>query len=307
MAKDPTSTTVLRRTFSAQFARRYTYIQRLCLESIVKNDCFGLKASDRDLLAAVLDFTKGHSGIPRQNPIPTQSFAFRTDPSKIQGFLEWFQNVTRNVVQAPAGLGDPSVRHWYDLYIKTSYAKGMKWARGNLKRDKEVFNSLSDSVKTDLKTDEFSIRAKLAGPESVENLETLYLRAFTDLEGISAADGAAISRILANGLSAGWNPNRLAKEIYNSIEKIGKQRSRLLARTEIIRAHHKAAIQEYRDAELEGVVVEAEWATAGDDRVCPRCKPLNGKFFSLNEIENLIPLHPLCRCAALPVARLPKE
>ena len=74
----------------------------------------------------------------------------------------------------------------------------------------------------------------------------------------------------------------------------------MLARTEVIRAHHIATIQEYRNWAIEGVIVKAEWMTAGDDRVCPKCEALQGKIFTLDEIELLIPLHPNCRCIALP-------
>jgi SPP1 gp7 family putative phage head morphogenesis protein len=73
-----------------------------------------------------------------------------------------------------------------------------------------------------------------------------------------------------------------------------------LARTELIRAHHLATIQEYRNWELLDIRVKAEWATARDDRVCPKCAALDGKVFTLDEIEPMIPLHPNCRCIALP-------
>jgi SPP1 gp7 family putative phage head morphogenesis protein len=74
----------------------------------------------------------------------------------------------------------------------------------------------------------------------------------------------------------------------------------MLARTEIIRAHHIATIQEYRNWGVEGITVKGEWKTAGDDRVCSKCEQLEGKIFTLDEIEPMIPLHPLCRCIALP-------
>ena len=48
------------------------------------------------------------------------------------------------------------------------------------------------------------------------------------------------------------------------------------------------------------IQVKAEWATAGFN-VCPDCASLQGRVFTLDEIENLIPLHPNCRCIALPI------
>jgi SPP1 gp7 family putative phage head morphogenesis protein len=61
-----------------------------------------------------------------------------------------------------------------------------------------------------------------------------------------------------------------------------------------------ATIQEYRNWRLAGVTVQAEWLTAGDDRVCERCASLQGRIFTLDEIEGMIPVHPGCRCIALP-------
>jgi SPP1 gp7 family putative phage head morphogenesis protein len=78
------------------------------------------------------------------------------------------------------------------------------------------------------------------------------------------------------------------------------RRAEILARTEIIRAHHLGTIQEYRNQGLLNIVVKAEWKTAGDDRVCTKCASLEGKVFTLDEIEPMIPAHPNCRCIALP-------
>jgi hypothetical protein len=58
-------------------------------------------------------------------------------------------------------------------------------------------------------------------------------------------------------------------------------------------------VQEYKNWAVEGVVVKAEWVDAGFN-VCPKCAENNGKIFELSEIEGLIPLHPNCRCIALP-------
>ena len=80
-----------------------------------------------------------------------------------------------------------------------------------------------------------------------------------------------------------------------------KQRMELLARTEIVRAYHAGVIQEYRAWGVTTVSIDVEWRTAGDDRVCDLCAPLEGKIFTLDEVEGMIPLHPQCRCVAIPV------
>ena len=129
----------------------------------------------------------------------------------------------------------------------------------------------------------------------------LYTRAYNDLKGITETMDAQISRVLAEGIVSGDNPRIIAKEIAGRISAIGIHRATLLARTEVIRAHHLAAVQTYRNYGIEGVQVVAEWNTAGDARVCELCSPLDGKIFTLDRIENMIPVHPQCRCGMLPV------
>jgi len=53
---------------------------------------------------------------------------------------------------------------------------------------------------------------------------------------------------------------------------------------------------------VEGVRIQAEFVTVGDDRVCPDCLDLaSGGPYTLEEIEGMIPAHPMCRCIALPL------
>jgi hypothetical protein len=92
------------------------------------------------------------------------------------------------------------------------------------------------------------------------------------------------------------------------IDSIGKNRATLLARTEIIRSHHHATIQEYENWGAVGVTVLAEWQTAGDGRVCEKCNAIarrQTKFgngvYTLSQALPMIPVHPQCRCVCLPL------
>jgi len=153
-------------------------------------------------------------------------------------------------------------------------------------------------------------------PFHIDRLGLLYTRVFKELKGITDAMDSIISRILAQGLADGDGPALLAKKLVAAIngEHLGDlglkdtmgrtlpalRRAELLARTEIIRAHHVATIQEYRNWGVVEIKVKGEWKTAGDNRVCPECAHMDGKVFDLDTIEGMIPLHPLCRCIALP-------
>jgi SPP1 gp7 family putative phage head morphogenesis protein len=145
----------------------------------------------------------------------------------------------------------------------------------------------------------------------------IFSRVYNELKGITAAMDQQISRVLAQGLADGDNPRLLARKLVSTIngdgvDRLGvtdtlgrfipaRRRAELLARTETIRAHHMALMQEYRNWRVEGVYVNAELVTAGDDRVCTRCSSLEGRVYTLEEAENIVPVHPLCRCTMIPV------
>lgn len=150
----------------------------------------------------------------------------------------------------------------------------------------------------------------------VHNCGLLFTRVYTELKNITSAMDLQISKVLSQGLIDGDGPRLLARKLISTINGTGmgdlgltdtlgrfipaQRRAEMLARTEIIRAHHQATIQEYRNWGIEGITVLGEWMTAGDERVCFRCSSLQGKIFTLDEIEPMIPLHPMCRCIALP-------
>jgi SPP1 gp7 family putative phage head morphogenesis protein len=113
---------------------------------------------------------------------------------------------------------------------------------------------------------------------------------------ITDAKDAWISRVLAQGIAA----IEMARRIVDRVEGIGIARARTLARTEVIGSHAAATLNGFNKAGIEGVNVLAEFATAGDDKVCVRCSALEGKLFSIEEAEGLIPVHPNCRCTFIP-------
>ena len=156
----------------------------------------------------------------------------------------------------------------------------------------------------------------MMGPIHMDRLGLLFTRVFNDLKGITAAMDMQISRVLAQGIADGDGMRVLARKLVSTINgtKMGElgitdtlgrfipaqRRALILARTEIIRSHHLATIQEYRNWGLMGVTVKVEWSTAKDDRICEKCASMEGRVFTLDEIEPLIPLHPQCRCTTIP-------
>jgi len=72
-----------------------------------------------------------------------------------------------------------------------------------------------------------------------------------------------------------------------------KRYSEIIARTETSKAVNMGRIDSYKKSE---VVKSVEVLTAGDNRVCDICEPLDRQIFSLAEAEAVIPIHAMCRC-----------
>lgn len=268
--KDPTRTTGLRTSFEREINRRFAKLKKLVRTAIVDEDIFGLKTN------AFLDTTK---------------FTFATNPEKIQSFLDWLkeeEDETIFSIKPGTPIRSAAQQVWSNVYIESAYQKGLSQAAMNLRaQGVEVSDHWIDSA--------------FFRPIHADRVGIIYTRSYNDLAGITDAMDTSISRILAEGIAEGRNPIDIARDLSAAIDGIGRTRARTLARTEVINAHATASLNAYREAGLEGVKVQAEWSTAGDDAVCPDCEDMEGKTFSIEEADGLIPLHPNCRCAWLPV------
>lgn len=295
---DPTRTTALRNAFAADMRRRFNELAAAIATGVYKNDAFGLKGAGVHTLQMV--------------PPGTGAFAFARSGDKLAAFMRWLEEQVRLGILTVRDLEQVGVSVesvWLNKYLYDSYVRGIIRARYEMLRAGYGVPSVDDSGGP------FTIASL---PFHIERLGLLYTRVFGDLRGITDAMDSMISRILAQGLADGDGPRLLARRLVAAIngDRVGdlgltdrlgrfipaKRRAEILARTEVIRAHHLATIQEYRNWGVLGLVVKAEWKTAGDDRVCEKCAAMEaqGKVYTLDEIEPLIPLHPQCRCIALP-------
>lgn len=260
---DPTRTLGIRRNFESDLFKRFRKLKGLIREALVK---------DKALTT---------------NVVAEGAFDFPTSAAKVDAFMMWLREMEQR--------GDISLRdvpgrgaidnRWANKYIDTAYKQGQRRARAEMRKQ-------GIDVPEEGAFDQ---------PIHADRVGMIYSRVYSELEGITSAMDQQISRVLAEGITNGDNPLEIARAINNRVDKVGIHRARLLARTEVIRAHHSANVQEYRNAGLVDVQVQAEFVSAGDSRVCPQCAALDGKIFSLDEIERLIPLHPNCRCVATPV------
>jgi len=290
---DPTRTVTLRNAFVSSMDRKFRHVATQIKKAIVDQDCFGL-----------IDAPTVSTNLPN-----FRQFQFLTDDRKIAAFMEWLKKqIDSGILQVGFGrqLGEAIRSEWTDAFVADSYRRGVIRARYELRGAGYDVPSLETTG---------GIAASMSTPFHLDRVGVLFLRVFNDLKGITDAMDSQISRVLAQGMIDGDHPRLIARKLMQVMDGKGKdlglkdtlgrwipakRRAQMLARTEMIRAHHLATIQEYRNWGVVGVNVQAEWRTAGDDRVCPVCAPLHGRIFTLDEIEPIIPMHLNCRCLALP-------
>lgn len=265
---DPTRTVSLRRRYEADMIRRFRDLEKVIRQAIGADDALGLEA---------------------HMVVAPPRFDFRRDPEKVNAFIDWLRKSHQDgILQLKKGTSATSARGaWQDIYIESAYQKGLQSAASQMRKaGAQVHPSFVD--------------AAFFRPVHADRVGLIYTRAFNDLKGITDAMDASISRVLAQGIAEGIGPMDMAERIAARVEGIGIARARTLARTEVIGAHAAATLNSFREAGLEGVKVLAEFATAGDGKVCERCAALEGQIYSMDKAEGLIPVHPNCRCTFLP-------
>ena len=285
---DPTHTVTLRNVFAREMKRRFRELTKVIKVSVVDRDCFGLKSA--------VQGNQMNSTIPKQ-------FNFGRSSDKVAAFMAWLQQqVEKGILDVRIfnQVGSAVESAWTNRYIYDSYKRGVLRARQEMLKVGMDIPSMEETG---------GINATLSLPFHVDRLGLLFTRTFNDLKGITDEMDTLISRVLTQGIADGDSPLLLARKLVEVINNSGgdlslvdslgrfisaERRAVILARTEIIRAHHVATIQEYRNWGVLGIKVLAEWQTAGDDRVCDKCSSLQGKIYTLDEIEGKIPLHPQC-------------
>jgi len=231
----------------------------------------------------------------RIDDIRNTRFAFRSDTKKIEAFRKWLSTQTNSIVPVAGGKS----RQWWTQFVEEGYRKGAGRAFEDTRVAQRALATTSEELSFFEGTKEEFLRQSFGQPVAIEKVKLLSSRVFTELKGINDDMAQRLTRELTEGLARGENPLTIAREI-NKLIDIPIKRARVIARTEIIRAHAEGQLDAMEAMGLEDVGVMVEWSTAGDDRVCPLCSPLDGVVMKIKEARGLIPRHPNCRCAHIP-------
>ena len=79
-----------------------------------------------------------------------------------------------------------------------------------------------------------------------------------------------------------------------TVFRTAQNRVEVITRTETLRAYGQGRNKFYNQVGVKRVV----WVTAGDERTCPECEPLDGQEFPIDKTPPL-PRHAQCRCCLM--------
>ena len=271
---DPSRTATLRRLFEQELRRRFKRVAKLLDELVVGEDVFGLT---------------------REVPIMNARWVFHTKAEQVAMFLKWIAEtlgveVLNRVDEAAQAQKDA----YWRRFVEEAYKKGQGRAFDDVRKP-ELQEDMGWYKGT---RDEF-LRSSFGRPMSIEKVQLMAGRVFTDLKGVTQSMATVMSRELVDGFARGDNPHTLARRLKDELD-MGSNRAATIARTEVLRAHVEGQLDALEAMGIEKVGVMVEWDTAGDGRVCRLCSAMQGTVLTLKEMRGMLPRHPNCRCVPVP-------
>lgn len=114
------------------------------------------------------------------------------------------------------------------------------------------------------------------------------------VRGVNETSRDVLRRVVADAVARDAGRDALRRALEPTF---GEARARLIAETEVTRAFNEGLRAAMRAAGVRRFV----FRTAGDEKVCPQCGPLDGRVFDLDTQAATPPLHPRCRCWLTPM------
>lgn len=179
---------------------------------------------------------------------------------------------------------------WQSMYLRGAYMRGLANAHRELRRGGYVVPE-ADVLH------QFSHRAALGA---------IYQKGEADLLKIQEVLANQVAQRIAIAEAAGADEEQLAAIVDGRIRAVGQSRSKTLVTTLVVGAVAEAVLNRLVDFGVEKVtaVVEYQFKTAGDSRVCPTCQQLamvdNGLgpgVFTIEQSRGVLPVHGGCRCS----------
>ncbi len=272
MLEDPSRTESLRKKFCKDISDRFDFVIRQVNALLTSEKVFG---DTRESLSL------------------NTRWKFLSSEQKLNEFERWIKTQLKNSFEPKTVNID-----WWARYIEAAHAKGAGRTFDEVNK-KHSAKSPARMNWYNGTRDQF-LSSAFNTPIAIDRLKVLASRTFKDLKGIQEQSIRTLTQVLTDGLVQGKGIRVIAAELRKKLN-LSKQRSMAIARTEIIRAHAEGQLNALEAMGIDRVAVSVEWQSAKDGRVCPRCKSMSGKVFSIKQARGMIPAHTNCRCAFAPI------
>ena len=261
--------------------------KKLRFDSITYSD------SDRNKTSLALNKSEENESFTVNSGI----WRFVTDSQKVEEFVRWVRNQISVAVLGKlsiAGVSDPD--HWLLYHIQNTFSKAMGEAYDYVK--KKELQKRSDFY---LGSKAQFLQDSFFRPVSQERVKLLAGRAFNELQGMTDKMATQMQRSLTDGFIRGDSPRDIARQLVKDVDNLGKKQARVIARTEVVRAHNEGQLEALEALGVEDVGVVVEWSTSdlgvtarGNPSPCPLCSPLKGTVWKIKEARGMLPRHPNC-------------
>ena len=263
--QEPTATKTLRNEFRIRVSKPLRALKGAIRTTLIDNDALRLKQDSDQLFSAAGDIT------------PSGGFVFRTDAEAKDEFLRWLdEQVERGLLERTERTRIRNGEHFTASYIRSAYQRGVDHADAQLN-------------KHGVEVSEEALQSTFNAPVHQDTLQGLYTRTYDDLETVAQRMQTNVRRELTTGLSQGWGPRKVARNLNQRVD-VGITESERLARTEILHAHNTANRTRYGEYGVGKVDI------LGSNPCSKICAPIIANNpYPLNDIPNGgCPLHPNC-------------
>lgn len=278
---DPTRVSPIQERYATDIRKVLRDLRGAIRTGVEELDVFGLRSDAANAAARAVAPARPRVGARSAivQISPPRNFPFDTDPELVDAFDNWLaKQYTRGVLE---GVG-------HDSYVRASYKRGVDHADHAL-------------TKAGVISDPDAVEGLFNVPIHRDQLKIARTRTLDAVETVGRDMRTQVRRQLADGLAQGQNPRQIAGLINDRVDKVARHRLEMVARTETAYAQSEATLTRFKQHGVDEVGVVAEWTTAGDGRVCDLCIGLDGERFTIKEARGLLPRHPNCRCAWVPV------
>lgn len=186
---------------------------------------------------------------------------------------------------------------WAAKYIAMAFRKGAQQSYQDVNK-KDGAQELHEFQKA------VNVNTVEGSSQGRSTLGKLFTKVKEIFSGIAQTIVGGVTRVIAKVLGKKPKASQVAKEVKEEVKK-PEDRVRTTVETEVVESYSEGQLDMLEHLGIRDVDVEDEilFTTAGDKKVCKRCRALAAKNpYTTTTARGLIPVHPRCRCKWKPSA-----